>query len=440
MEEAHSKVQEKPATERSKAQRIAVVFVALIVVIFVVALWSQMDRESSKEEPVSNSRGLEEGPDDTETDAKKRFEERVTLREKRFAEDPDMSSDPNQKGGGIYSQKADSSNRGQVGAATEKKKTPEEIFKEEERYRSLRSRASKFNVKLEDGATKTLNSPVEPGPASDQAKEISARLAEARKLREDLTAGRVSPQTVAQRLGGGPVATIRGAGPTPQSATSQLQPFPVVGFTNSKAESNADDIDGKLLVTTGTIINAVLDQTVVSDYPGGFKGRVTHDVYDPTHDYVLIPKGAKIVGRSMTIGNVNEPIQARMGLAIDWVIMPDGSRIDLSKSSALDRAGIGAIKDKVNRHFIAQFLGVGAYALLISQADGDSSSNFTGETDIEGDVEEELRKQFAPLAAKYLSLVPTVTLRSGQGFKVFVEDDLWVQPWSSVYENLITRH
>ena len=440
MEEADSKVQEKPATERSKAQRMIIITVGLVAIIFVVALFSQIDRESSNKEVESKKTGLEEGPNDVETDAKKRFDDRVALREKRLAEDPDMFSDLNQAYPGTNSQRSDIAGRTQSGAATEKKKTPEEIFKEEERYRSLRSRASKFNVKLQEGATKTLSSPVAPGSASEQAKEISTRLAEAKKLREDLTAGRISPQAVAERLGGAPVQTIRAAGPSPRSVSSPSQPFPVVGFTNTNADNNAEDIEGKLLVTTGTIINAVLDQTVVSDYPGGFKGRITHDVYDPTHDYVLIPKGAKVVGRSMTIGNVNEPIQARMGLAIDWVIMPDGSRIDLSKSSALDRAGIGAIKDKVNRHFVAQFLGVGAYALLISQADGDSSSNFTGETDIEGDVEEELRKQFAPLAAKYLNLVPTVTLRSGQGFKVFVEDDLWVQPWSSVYENLITRH
>ena len=41
-------------------------------------------------------------------------------------------------------------------------------------------------------------------------------------------------------------------------------------------------------------------------------------------------------------------------------------------------------------------------------------------TDIEAETADELRDQFQPLASKYLKLAPTITIRSGRTFNIFV--------------------
>lgn len=190
---------------------------------------------------------------------------------------------------------------------------------------------------------------------------------------------------------------------------------------------------------TGTAIKAVLSQTVISDYANKpFKAQITQDVYDADYETILFPKGTIIDGRSVRVANINEPIQARMGLTINWFVLPNGNRIDFSQSaSALDSMGIGAIKDDVNYHAMAQFLGVLAYAVVASETASNTSSGFTGETNIKGDIGEGIREQFSPLASRYLSLVPTVTLNTGTPITVYIENEMHVEPWGTIYDNLL---
>mgnify|MGYP000058614169 CR=1 FL=1 len=210
----------------------------------------------------------------------------------------------------------------------------------------------------------------------------------------------------------------------------------IVGANLEKAkELNLNGVK----LPTGTAIKAVLSQTVISDYANKpFKAQITQDVYDADYETILFPKGTIIDGRSVRVANINEPIQARMGLTINWFVLPNGNRIDFSQSaSALDSMGIGAIKDDVNYHAMAQFLGVLAYAVVASETAGNVSSGFTGETNIKGDIGEGIREQFAPLASRYLSLVPTVTLNTGTPITVYIENEMHVEPWGTIYDNLL---
>jgi type IV secretion system protein VirB10 len=50
-----------------------------------------------------------------------------------------------------------------------------------------------------------------------------------------------------------------------------------------------------------------------------------------------------------------------------------------------------------------------------------------------------MREQFAPMAAKYLSLVPTVTLRQGLPMRIFIEDDLYITPWEHSFAGVMPR-
>lgn len=264
---------------------------------------------------------------------------------------------------------------------------------------------------------------------SDQQRQVQAKIAELKQLKERLTNSDGSPETVSKLIAG----NSRGASSTPTDET-------IVGFTPSKAAQYNDTTAGKALLPTGTVISAVLAQQVISDYAGSFKGTITHDVYDPDYEKILVPKGTTVVGRIMRIKNINEPIQARMGMTVTWFVLPNGKRIDMSKaSSAQDSEGVSALKGDVNYHFMAQFLGVAAYAVLVSESSQNTSSQFTGEVNVEGDIQRSMAEQFSPLAQRYLTLVPTITLKPGTPFKVFIEDDVYLKPWSSIYDKLMSN-
>jgi type IV secretion system protein VirB10 len=176
----------------------------------------------------------------------------------------------------------------------------------------------------------------------------------------------------------------------------------------------------------------------MSDYMGSYRALVTSDVYDVTGNHVIIPKGSKLTGRTVRISNVNEAIQARMGMPATWIVLPDGKRISLEKTKTLDQGGIPAVKDKVNYHLLVQFLGVAAYALISHETSREGSGYANDET-FEGEAGEAFRSQFAPLIQKYLALVPTITLTPGTPIKLFIEDDIYAKPWRSIYQTFVSK-
>jgi type IV secretion system protein VirB10 len=242
-----------------------------------------------------------------------------------------------------------------------------------------------------------------------------------------LESGRLSPERAASSL-------IASTGNAPAgSNTEPDRRGQTIGQTAANAKVRKP---GEVLVPLGTVGRAALDQDVISDFPGPWRGMIIDDIYDVSNRYIVIPKGSRLVGEAVRSTNVNEPINNRMGLLINWIVLPDGSKISLDRSAALDVAGVAAIKDKVNRHLVAQVLGVGAFALLSSETSRGSSAALQ-QTSFSGDVGESLREQFAPLAEKYLSLVPTITLRSGTPLRIFIVDEIFAQPWSTVNEDLV---
>ncbi|WP_166426143.1 TrbI/VirB10 family protein [Paraglaciecola sp. 20A4] len=197
--------------------------------------------------------------------------------------------------------------------------------------------------------------------------------------------------------------------------------------------------DGRKILGTTTIIKAALSQKLISDYPGPFRAYVTHDVYDSTYEYVLIPKGSKIHGNVVRIANVNEPISARVGYIIHSIIRPDNVLVDLSRDAAVDHEGVSGIEDEVNRHLLAQFLGVVAYALVSSGSDGQTTGGLTGTVNTNAEIAAQTREQFSPIAQKYLNLVPTVTINSGQTFNVFIVAPKRITPYGGIFDDFASN-
>ena len=79
-------------------------------------------------------------------------------------------------------------------------------------------------------------------------------------------------------------------------------------------------------VAAGTVLSATLLTAVRSDLPGGVVAQLTQDVYDRTQTILLLPRGARLLGRyesQLSLG------QDRLLVTWDRILLPDGSGLRL---------------------------------------------------------------------------------------------------------------
>lgn len=276
----------------------------------------------------------------------------------------------------------------------------------------------------QNNRSQTQDTP-QPTSLQSQLEAVKVRILKTQKLRDQIESGNFSAL---------PVSTQSQTKSQLSSLLETFKPPPkdIVGYTMTNKYDA--DIAGKMKLPIGTVIPAITAMKTISDYPGTLKGIVTQDIYDTSYRYVLIPKGSDVIMKSVKASNINAPIQARMGIIVQWVILPNGDKIDFSKSAGLDRNGVPALKDKVSYHFLEQFLGVAAYALVSNQSSyqGTGANN---DQSYKGNVSDGLRKQLSPLVQRYLNLVPTITLDAGQSMNIVLEDEIYLKPWKDTYKD-----
>ncbi|AUW07641.1 TrbI/VirB10 family protein [Vibrio campbellii] len=211
-------------------------------------------------------------------------------------------------------------------------------------------------------------------------------------------------------------------------------PPTIVGFTEEN-QYNAST-EGLLKLPIGTIIPAITMTKANSDNTGTFKALVSQDIFDTTNEYVLIPKGAEVILKSVKVSGTNEAINYRIGVTVPWIVLPNGNKVDLSKSTGLDREGLAGMSDQVDRHLLAQFMGVAAYALVANETSYEGTGA-NSDASYVGEFSKGVREQLSPLAQKYLALTPTITIRSGQSMNVIVEEEIYLTPWRHIYEDYL---
>lgn len=203
---------------------------------------------------------------------------------------------------------------------------------------------------------------------------------------------------------------------------------------------------GEYLVPVGTVMSAILDMEVNSDWEGRWRAMIARDIYDINQDVVLIPKGTRVLGTSVRPKPVNEAINERMALAAQWLVLPNGARIDLSRSSMLDAGGVAAIDGDVNRHFLATLGGVVAYGVIggwgaaeaVKRTDSNTAvaaaSVIGGGRTAGAEIALGLADIGKRVASRYLNLVPTITIEPGTPMNVFLDDEMVLRAWAPIDE------
>jgi type IV secretory pathway VirB10-like protein len=443
---------EEPTTHSKKAQIVTILLVLIVVAGLVIQTWMNINKRAAREEAKSAEEIKRENALGTPRPAAK-IADFAKSQEQAAGELAAADKDKKDKAARKeVLDEAEESTSTDAGNPMQKK-SPEAVerdFSLTERTRVLEAMRGKMGIASRNKDKNTSEAPSqgnqgEIAKVNERIASLTAGNTGIEQRQRDLierakAAGVQLPPELLSRVGAG----AQGAPAIASPATSPLQPAASSNkafgelATNRVARdpSNAGPQPGEKILPTGSIISAVTDMEMISDYAGNWWALIQRPVYDSEQDTILLPAGTKVVGKSVRATGVNESIQNRMGAMPLWVIRPDGKRIDFKHSAGMDAAGVSALKDQVDRHFLAQFFGVGAYALI---GLGPSMSNYGAEPNTSRDafVREATAKTRdigRSFAEKYLNIVPTQKIRAGTPMKIFIEDDIYITPWTSTDE------
>ena len=211
----------------------------------------------------------------------------------------------------------------------------------------------------------------------------------------------------------------------------QIRKLDFLGERSESATDNPHRIEDPVTpfeVMAGTVIPASLITGINSDLPGTVIAQVTQNVYDSvTGYYVLIPQGAKLIGRYDSVIAFG---QSRALLVWSRIIYPDGASILIDNMPASDVAGYAGLADQVDFHTFRILKGVVLSTLL-----GVGTELSFGES--ESDIVEALRESAQSSAnqagqkivQRNLDIQPTIKVRPGWPLRVIVHKDLVLRPY-----------
>jgi type IV secretion system protein VirB10 len=184
------------------------------------------------------------------------------------------------------------------------------------------------------------------------------------------------------------------------------------------------------ILRTGAVIPALLLSAIESELPGTVIAQVSQDVFDTaTGDYLLIPQGSRLIGE---YANAIQYGQARIFVAWQRIIYPDGSALDIGAMPGADQQGEAGFNDQVNNHFVRIFgsaLLMSAITAGITYSQDQGQNNNYSQVPRAGDilsqaVGQQLGSATAALLEKNLSIAPTLRIRPAFRFSVLVTKDL----------------
>lgn len=180
----------------------------------------------------------------------------------------------------------------------------------------------------------------------------------------------------------------------------------------------------------GTEIPMILPAKISSDLPGDLQALIPNDVLDSIHHkYVEIPRGSKAIfeyNSSVSYG------QNRVQAVCTAIYFPDGSHIDLDRMPAHAADGSTGLKDKVDNHFKRLFGSIALTSILaagvqISQNRNGANSLLQYPSigqEIGSSVGEAASQAGSQLMSRNLNIQPTVWIRPGELFSLWVKKDI----------------
>jgi type IV secretory pathway VirB10-like protein len=166
---------------------------------------------------------------------------------------------------------------------------------------------------------------------------------------------------------------------------------------------------------------------ISSKEKGKIIAQVRENVYDTVSgNYLLLPQGARLVGEYDSVITYG---QKRILVVFSRAIMPNGDSISLQNMPGMDLSGYAGMSDEVNEHWL-RILGSVVIAAMINST-SDELQNSSGDNIYVQTTSEEVSEASTKIVLKQLNIQPTITVRPGWDFHVFVKKDMILKPYES---------
>jgi type IV secretion system protein VirB10 len=174
-------------------------------------------------------------------------------------------------------------------------------------------------------------------------------------------------------------------------------------------------------VLQGTMIQAVTETALDSTLPGAIRAIVSEDVHAFDGTRILIPRGARLVGRYRSDVAL---AQSRVMVAWDRIILPDNQTVEISAFGG-DELGRTGTTGFVDTRF-AQRFGSAALISLIGALPAAAAGQIETEAaaDVARDVGTDLRDSTQSVMQDYLAIRPVIHVDQGTRITVMVDRDL----------------
>lgn len=175
------------------------------------------------------------------------------------------------------------------------------------------------------------------------------------------------------------------------------------------------------LIPQGTMIGGILETAIQSDLPGMVRAVISEDVYSFDGSHLLIPKGAKLVGRYRS-GVMRG--QSRIFVIWNRLIRNDGVSVNIG-SYGTDALGRSGLDGEVDTHFFERF----GSSVLLSMIDaglqiGVNAMDDADTATIALQAGSDLSRSSEIALENSIAIPPTIHVDQGKRIKVFVGKDL----------------
>lgn len=174
----------------------------------------------------------------------------------------------------------------------------------------------------------------------------------------------------------------------------------------------------------GKIIETVLTNRLNGAFTGPVDCMVTTDVYAHDNQTLLIPQGARILGK---VSAVNSGQQQRLFVGFHRIIMPDGYSVSLDQFVGMNQVGETGLRDIVNHHYIQIFGTSLALAAIGGVAQIGNSYNGLGYdpmVSIRSGISQSMAQSSNRVLDHFLNQLPTFIVRERARVKIYLSADL----------------
>ncbi|MCY3706207.1 MAG: TrbI/VirB10 family protein [Gammaproteobacteria bacterium] len=212
-------------------------------------------------------------------------------------------------------------------------------------------------------------------------------------------------------------AGLAGEGLLPGSPGGPPQSTRAPGTAEPAFGVRPADPPGWERIREGSFLEAVLLTQLSGEFPGPVLAMASVPMYSADRQRVLVPRGARVVG---TARAVQDRDQSRLAVAFHRLLLPDGGWVDL-EFAGLNQAGEGALRDRVNRRYLATFAAAGAVGALSGLTLSGASAY-----GLRAGVGQGLGNSATSLLDRYLNRMPEITIRAGHRLRIWFTSDVLV--------------